>query len=394
MSGSRVTIATPEGELKLELPLPGLYNVYNALAAITAALCSGISLDLIRQGLESMVAVFGRVETIEVAGKPVSILLIKNPAGANEVLRTLALESSGDGIDLWIALNDRIADGRDVSWIWDADFELLTDDVRRVVCAGTRAPEMALRLKYAGWPQDRIEVSGPDRPLARRRRRRRPRPPVRAADLHGPARAADAAVGPRSRKGVLGMSRLRRAPKASTSEQAIWQDVEFGAYTADLPLWKELAAAADGPVLELGSGSGRVALHLAKDGYRVIALERDPELVEALASRADGLPVTVLQANLMDLGDEWAQAALPEPGSRSPHFTSSSSSIPRRARRCSRPSLSCSRRAGAPRSRSSTSRSLTRRRLRGAARGPRRCATSTAGSTRASRYGCRSPSAR
>ena len=100
-------------------------------------------------------AVFGRVETIEVEGKPVSILLIKNPAGANEVLRTLALESSGDGLDLWVALNDRIADGRDVSWIWDADFELLTDGVRRVVCAGTRAPEMALRLKYAGWPQDR-----------------------------------------------------------------------------------------------------------------------------------------------------------------------------------------------------------------------------------------------
>jgi lipid II isoglutaminyl synthase (glutamine-hydrolysing) len=105
-----------------------------------------------------MRAIFGRVEVIEVSGKPVSILLIKNPAGANEVLRTLRLESTGGGIDLWLALNDRIADGRDVSWIWDADFELLADRVRRVICAGTRAPEMALRLKYAGWPQDSIEV--------------------------------------------------------------------------------------------------------------------------------------------------------------------------------------------------------------------------------------------
>ena len=61
-------------------------------------------------------------------------------------------------IDLWVALNDRIADGRDVSWVWDADFEVLTDAVRRVTCAGTRAPEMALRLKYAGWPEDRIVV--------------------------------------------------------------------------------------------------------------------------------------------------------------------------------------------------------------------------------------------
>jgi lipid II isoglutaminyl synthase (glutamine-hydrolysing) len=161
ISGSRVHITAPEGELDIDLPLPGLYNVYNALAAVAAGLRSGIPLERIRQGLESMRAVFGRVETIEVSDKPVSILLIKNPAGANEVLRTLSLESSNGGIDLWLALNDRIADGRDVSWIWDADFELLADGVRRVVCAGTRAPEMALRLKYAGWPKESIEVVEP-----------------------------------------------------------------------------------------------------------------------------------------------------------------------------------------------------------------------------------------
>jgi UDP-N-acetylmuramyl tripeptide synthase len=158
ISGSSVRITTPEGDLQVELPLPGLYNVYNAMGAVAAGLRSGVTLDQVREGLESMRAVFGRVETIEVSGKPVSILLIKNPAGANEVLRTLTLESSNGGIDLWLALNDRIADGRDVSWIWDADFELLAGDVRRVICAGTRAPEMALRLKYAGWPEDSIEV--------------------------------------------------------------------------------------------------------------------------------------------------------------------------------------------------------------------------------------------
>jgi UDP-N-acetylmuramyl tripeptide synthase len=158
IAGSRLEVRTPEGGLELELPLPGLYNVYNALAAIAAGLHSGIPLDRVREGLEAMRAVFGRVETIEVAGKPVSILLIKNPAGANEVLRTLSLEASDGGLDLWLALNDRIADGRDVSWIWDADFELLSGAVRRAVCAGTRAPEMALRLKYAGWPAEAIEV--------------------------------------------------------------------------------------------------------------------------------------------------------------------------------------------------------------------------------------------
>jgi UDP-N-acetylmuramyl tripeptide synthase len=161
MRGSRVAVRTPGGEVELSLPLPGLYNVYNALAALTAAIRLDIPAESAARALQTMKAVFGRVETIDVRGTAVSILLIKNPAGANEVLRTLLLEA-GEGstpdLDLWIALNDRIADGRDVSWVWDADFELLAGRVRRVVCAGTRAPEMAVRLKYAGMPSDLIEV--------------------------------------------------------------------------------------------------------------------------------------------------------------------------------------------------------------------------------------------
>jgi UDP-N-acetylmuramyl tripeptide synthase len=160
MRGSRVSIRTPEGEVELRLTLPGLYNVYNALGALTAALRLGIPLQQAARALGEMEAVFGRVETISVDGKAVSILLIKNPAGANEVLRTLLLEAGadGDGLQLWVALNDGIADGRDVSWIWDADFELLDGHVRRVVCAGTRAAEMAVRLKYAGMAPEAIQV--------------------------------------------------------------------------------------------------------------------------------------------------------------------------------------------------------------------------------------------
>jgi lipid II isoglutaminyl synthase (glutamine-hydrolysing) len=158
MDGSRSTVRTPEGEVTLELPLPGLYNVYNALAALAASLRLGVPAERAATALAGMRAAFGRVETIEVGGVPVSILLIKNPAGANEVLRTLRLEAAGERLDLWLALNDRIADGRDVSWVWDADFELLEGSVRRVVCTGTRAPEIALRLKYAGWPAEAIEV--------------------------------------------------------------------------------------------------------------------------------------------------------------------------------------------------------------------------------------------
>jgi UDP-N-acetylmuramyl tripeptide synthase len=183
MEGSAVTVRVPGGEIEVELPLPGLYNVYNALGAIAAALKLGVDAERVAAALGGMRAAFGRVETIAVGDSSVSILLIKNPAGANEVLRTVALEAQSGppapvssqkgpdidrkcelgprgeaGIDLWIALNDRIADGRDVSWVWDADFELLAETVRRVTCAGTRAPEMALRLKYAGWPEDRIVV--------------------------------------------------------------------------------------------------------------------------------------------------------------------------------------------------------------------------------------------
>ncbi len=148
MSGSHVEMRTPQGDLKLDLPLPGLYNVYNAVAAAATALELGVPLETVGEALEGFGGAFGRVETIPVAGRQVSILLIKNPAGANEVLRTLILED--EQLDLWIALNDGIADGRDISWIWDADFEVLAGRVRRVTCSGTRAEEMALRLKYAG----------------------------------------------------------------------------------------------------------------------------------------------------------------------------------------------------------------------------------------------------
>jgi UDP-N-acetylmuramyl tripeptide synthase len=143
-------------EQRVELPLPGLYNVYNALGAAALTLSLGIGLEDVVAGLENVAPAFGRAETIALGGRPTSILLVKNPAGANEVLRTLVLE--GGELDLLGVLNDRTADGRDVSWVWDADWELLVPHVRRITCAGTRAAELALRLKYAGLPTERIVV--------------------------------------------------------------------------------------------------------------------------------------------------------------------------------------------------------------------------------------------
>jgi len=155
-SGSEFVLNTPAGSTTVRLPLPGLYNVYNALGAAALCLELGVALDDVARGLEVVAAAFGRAETILVGDCELSILLIKNPAGANEILRTLALE---DGeLDLLAILNDNTADGRDVSWVWDADFELLAGRVRRVTCAGTRAAELAVRLKYAGVPVDRLHV--------------------------------------------------------------------------------------------------------------------------------------------------------------------------------------------------------------------------------------------
>jgi UDP-N-acetylmuramyl tripeptide synthase len=121
-------------------------------------------------GLAAVTPAFGRAELVSVGPVEMQVLLVKNPAGANEIIRTLALESGQ--LELLAVLNDRTADGRDISWIWDADFELLAGRVGHVTCAGTRAAELALRLKYAGVPVDRLDVppglgEALDRALAR-----------------------------------------------------------------------------------------------------------------------------------------------------------------------------------------------------------------------------------
>jgi UDP-N-acetylmuramyl tripeptide synthase len=156
-------LVTPAGRHSVLLRLPGLYNVYNAVAATALCLALGVSLDVIVDGLQSAIAAFGRAETVKLGDTTLQILLIKNPAGANEILRTLRLES--DQLNVLAVLNDNIADGRDVSWIWDADFELLSSHVRRVTCAGTRAAELAVRLKYAGVPESALAVV-PELPVA------------------------------------------------------------------------------------------------------------------------------------------------------------------------------------------------------------------------------------
>jgi UDP-N-acetylmuramyl tripeptide synthase len=147
---------TPEGSRPVELRLPGLYNVYNAVGAAALARALGAGLDEIAAGLERFSAAFGRFERVAVGDKTVLLLLIKNPAGANEAVRTLV--DGGAPQLVVVALNDEIADGRDVSWIWDVDFEPLLPGLERLIASGGRAAELALRFRYGGLEDGATEL--------------------------------------------------------------------------------------------------------------------------------------------------------------------------------------------------------------------------------------------
>jgi UDP-N-acetylmuramyl tripeptide synthase len=155
LTGSRFRLVSSHGDLDVELSLPGLYNVYNATAAASLAFALGASPAAVRDGLAAFGAAFGRFERIPSGSKTIIVLLIKNPAAANEALRTL---ETGVPPVLVVALNDGIADGQDVSWIWDVDFEPLLPHVGRVVASGDRAAELGVRLVYGGLPAERLEV--------------------------------------------------------------------------------------------------------------------------------------------------------------------------------------------------------------------------------------------
>jgi lipid II isoglutaminyl synthase (glutamine-hydrolysing) len=156
LDGVAFHLETPDGAREVRLDVPGLYNVYNALAAAALAGLLGASLDEIAAGLGRFRAAFGRFERISVGDRRVLMLLIKNPAGANEAVRTI-VDGGAPSLAV-VALNDAIADGRDVSWIWDVDFEPLIPGLERLIATGDRAAELALRFKYGGLDAGAIEV--------------------------------------------------------------------------------------------------------------------------------------------------------------------------------------------------------------------------------------------
>jgi UDP-N-acetylmuramyl tripeptide synthase len=153
--GSTFDLVVAGRTLPIELRLPGLFNVYNSLAAATLAFKIGVSDELIRQALADYSTLFGRSERLQLNGKTVLIQLIKNPAGASQAVRAAVTDPH---CRILVAINDNYADGRDVSWLWDAEFELLAQNKKRIFVSGIRCDDMAVRLKYAGIPDSQIVV--------------------------------------------------------------------------------------------------------------------------------------------------------------------------------------------------------------------------------------------
>lgn len=152
---SIININVDGQELNFRVNLPGLYNVYNALAAIALALELGQDAKTIQDALYSYHSVFGRAESLVLKGKKALVQLIKNPVGASEVLRLIGDNKNSK---LLVILNDNYADGRDVSWIWDANFEILQNYKQKIVVSGDRAYDMAVRLKYAGVDESQFII--------------------------------------------------------------------------------------------------------------------------------------------------------------------------------------------------------------------------------------------
>lgn len=150
---SIITVQNREISFEFKINLAGLYNAYNALAAIAFGFETGLNQEEIQKALDTYHAIFGRTEKRIINGNPTIIQLIKNPTGASEVLKTVDLNSN-----IVIAINDNYADGRDISWLWDSDFEQLKNAEKLIITSGTRANDMATRLKYAGIPQEKIIV--------------------------------------------------------------------------------------------------------------------------------------------------------------------------------------------------------------------------------------------
>ena len=145
------------GDTEFHLPVAGVYNLYNALAAYSVAKAMDIDDALIKQGFEEVNKVFGRQEVVKIGKKDLILNIMKNPVGVNQLIDLISLEK--DPFSLFILLNDRPADGTDVIWIWDGKFEeLLSQADRPVLISGLRADDLKQRIEVCGLTDEEILV--------------------------------------------------------------------------------------------------------------------------------------------------------------------------------------------------------------------------------------------
>ena len=152
-------LGTDEAEHTTRINLPGLYNVYNAMAAAACGFSLAYSPQTVQKSLESFECGFGRMETINVGDKTIKLILVKNPTGFNQVLNFLTLDSQP--LNIAFLINDKLADGTDISWLWDVDFEHLNtveDRIVNLITSGIRGEDMAVRLKYSGLDTRKIRI--------------------------------------------------------------------------------------------------------------------------------------------------------------------------------------------------------------------------------------------
>ncbi len=232
---TRIHISTPTTEGEIVIPLPGFYNIYNALAAIAAAQALAIHWEPIVTGIEQSKPAFGRGERIQAEGRTIRLLLAKNPTGFNEVLRTLFTETTARNI-LFI-LNDHIADGQDISWIWDVDFERAVGHLNTLAVAGTRARDLALRLKYAGIELDEKDII-PPAPL---RAARREDASTRAARKNASARARLSLVETQPQQPLVRKFGIKQALESALEQTPIGETLFIvPTYTGLLEVHREL----------------------------------------------------------------------------------------------------------------------------------------------------------
>ena len=225
---------------EMVIPLPGLYNIYNALGAITASLALNMDWEPIVSGIEQSKPVFGRGERIQAEGRTLRLLLAKNPTGFNEVLRTLF--SQGIPRHVLFVLNDNIADGRDISWIWDVDFERTLNLTPTLVVTGTRALDLALRLKYAGTPENAMTIV-PSLALrvARAETARPPRPQRRTKQIPTAASQAEEETPAEIPSSVIRAHGLKRALDSALEQTPIGETLFIvPTYTGLLEVHREL----------------------------------------------------------------------------------------------------------------------------------------------------------